>query len=76
MRRKQTAAFIVLLLLSSLAFVSQTRPQSPVDSTNPTDAGGALLLQQMSMRTEYQISMSQYMARMSFSRTHLGILRF
>ena len=40
MRRKQTAAFIVLLLLSSLAFVSQTRPQSPVDSTNPTDAGG------------------------------------
>ena len=40
MRRKQTAAFIVLLLLSSLAFVSQTRPQSPVDSTNPTDADG------------------------------------
>ena len=40
MRRKQTAAFIVLLLLSSLAFVSQTRPQSPVDSTNPTDAQG------------------------------------
>ena len=30
----------MLLLLSSLAFVSQTRPQSPVDSTNPTDAGG------------------------------------
>ena len=40
MRRKQTAAFIVLLLLSSLAFVSQTRPQSPVDSTNPIDAQG------------------------------------
>ena len=40
MRRKQTAAFITLLLLSSLAFVSQTRPQSPVSSTDPTEAQG------------------------------------
>ena len=40
MRRKQTATFYCTTLLSSLAFVSQTRPQSPVDSTNPTDAQG------------------------------------
>ena len=42
MRRKQTALLITLLLLSSLAFVSQTRPQSSVSSTDPitADRGG------------------------------------
>ncbi len=40
MRRKQTALVISLLVLSSLAFVSQTRPQSPVSSTNPNEAEG------------------------------------
>ena len=42
MRRKQTALLFTLLLLSSLAFVSQTRPQSSVSSTDPitADRGG------------------------------------
>ncbi len=40
MRRKQTALLISFLILSSLAFVSQTRPQSPVSSTNPNLAEG------------------------------------
>ncbi len=40
MRRKQTALLISFLILSSLAFVSQTRPQSPVSSTDPTLAEG------------------------------------
>ena len=42
MRRKQTALLITLLLLSSLAFVSQTRPQSSVSSSDPitADRGG------------------------------------
>ena len=40
MRRKQTALVISLLVLSSLAFVSQTRPQSPVSSTDPNEAEG------------------------------------
>ena len=42
MRRKQTALLITILLLSSLAFISQTRPQSSVSSTDPitADRGG------------------------------------
>ena len=40
MRRKQTALFVSILVLSSLAFVSQTRPQSPVSSTDPNSAEG------------------------------------
>ena len=40
MRRKQTALLVSLLVLSSLAFVSQTRPQSPVSSTDPNLAEG------------------------------------
>ena len=40
MRRKQTALLISLLILSSLAFISQTRPQSPVSSTDPNLAEG------------------------------------
>ena len=40
MRRKQTALLISFLVLSSLAFVSQTRPQSSVSSTDPTKAEG------------------------------------
>ena len=42
MRRKQTALLITMLLLSSLAFISQTRPQSSVSSTDPitADRGG------------------------------------
>ena len=42
MRRKQTALLMTILLLSSLAFVSQTRPQSSVSSTDPitADRGG------------------------------------
>jgi len=41
-RRKQTALLITMLLLSSLAFISQTRPQSSVSSTDPitADRGG------------------------------------
>ena len=41
MRRKQTALLISILILSSLAFVSQTRPQSPVSSTDPNLAEGS-----------------------------------
>lgn len=40
MRRKQTALLVSILVLSSLAFVSQTRPQSPVSSTDPNQAEG------------------------------------
>ena len=40
MRRKQTALLVSLLIFSSLAFVSQTRPQSPVSSTDPNEAEG------------------------------------
>ena len=42
MRRKQTALLMTILLLGSLAFVSQTRPQSSVSSTDPitADRGG------------------------------------
>ena len=40
MRRKQTALLITVLILSSLAFVSQTRPQAPVENTNPGEAAG------------------------------------
>jgi len=40
MRRKQTALLISFLILTSLAFVSQTRPQSPVSSTDPNLAEG------------------------------------
>ena len=42
MRRKQTALLISFLILSSLAFVSQTRPQSPVSSTDPNLADGTV----------------------------------
>ena len=40
MRRKQTAAFLAIIMLSSVLFLSQTRPQSPVGSTDPDDATG------------------------------------
>ncbi|MFQ3344067.1 MAG: hypothetical protein ACKVI6_03200 [Candidatus Poseidoniales archaeon] len=41
MRRKQISALLLsFLILSSLAFVSQTRPQSSVSSINPNDAEG------------------------------------
>ena len=40
MRRKQTALLVSFLIFSSLAFVSQTRPQSPVSSTDPNEAEG------------------------------------
>ena len=42
MRRKQTALLITMLILGSMAFVSQTRPQSSVSSTDPitADRGG------------------------------------
>ena len=39
-RRKQTALIISILMISSLVFISQTRPQSPVSSTNPILADG------------------------------------
>ena len=38
--RRQTALLISLLILSGLAFISQTRPQSPVSSTDPNLAEG------------------------------------
>ena len=41
MRRKQTAFFVTLLILSSLVFVSQTRPQAPVSSVDPPDQPGS-----------------------------------
>ncbi len=41
MRRKQTAFFVTLLILSSLVFVSQTRPQAPVSSVDPPDLPGS-----------------------------------
>ena len=41
MRRKQTAFFVTLLILSSLVFVSQTRPQAPVSSVDPPDIPGS-----------------------------------
>ena len=40
MRRKQTALLMTVLILSSLAFVSQTRPQAPVENVDPGDAAG------------------------------------
>ena len=41
MRKKQISALLIsFLILSSLAFVSQTRPQSSVSSINPNDAEG------------------------------------
>ena len=42
MRRKQTALLLTLLILGSMAFISQTRPQSSVSSTDPitADRGG------------------------------------
>ena len=40
MRRKQTAFLVTLLILSSLVFVSQTRPQAPVSSVDPPDVPG------------------------------------
>ena len=41
MRKKQISALLLsFLILSSLAFVSQTRPQSSVSSINPDDAEG------------------------------------
>ena len=40
MRRKQTAAFLAIIMLSSVLFLSQTRPQSPVGTTNPEEATG------------------------------------
>ena len=39
-RRKHSALLISFFVLSSLAFVSQTRPQSPVSSTDPNQADG------------------------------------
>ena len=39
-RRKQPALIISILMISSLVFISQTRPQSPVSSTNPILAEG------------------------------------
>ena len=41
MRRKQTAFLVTLLILSSLVFVSQTRPQAPVSSVDPPDVPGS-----------------------------------
>ena len=41
MRRKQTAFLVTLLILSSLVFVSQTRPQAPVSSVDPPDTPGS-----------------------------------
>ena len=41
MRRKQTAFLVTLLILSSLVFVSQTRPQAPVSSVDPPDLPGS-----------------------------------
>ena len=48
MRRKQTAFLVTLLILSSLVFVSQTRPQSPVSSIDPgqTDGQGPMAVDQ------------------------------
>ncbi len=48
MRRKQTAFFVTLLILSSLVFVSQTRPQAPVSSVDPdeTDQTGPMAVDQ------------------------------
>ena len=40
MRRKQTAAFLAIIMLSSVLFLSQTRPQSPVGTVNPEEATG------------------------------------
>ena len=40
MRRKQTALLVTMLIFSSLVFISQTRPQSPVSSTDPNLAEG------------------------------------
>ena len=40
MRRKQTALLMTVLILSSLAFVSQTRPQAPVENVDPGEAAG------------------------------------
>ena len=40
MRRKQTAFLVTLLIMSSLIFVSQTRPQAPVSSIDPGDTTG------------------------------------
>lgn len=40
MRRKQTALLMTVLILSSLAFISQTRPQAPVENVDPGEAIG------------------------------------
>ena len=40
MRRKQTALLMTVLILSSLAFVSQPRPQAPVENVDPGEAAG------------------------------------
>ena len=40
MRRKQTALLITLILLGSMVFVSQVRPNSPVQSIHPGDTTG------------------------------------
>ena len=40
MRRKQTALLITLLLIGSMVFVSQVRPNSPVQSIHPGDTTG------------------------------------
>ena len=40
MRRKQTALLITLLILGSMVFVSQIRPNSPVQSVHPGDTTG------------------------------------
>ncbi|MDP6899235.1 MAG: hypothetical protein QGF94_00150 [Candidatus Thalassarchaeaceae archaeon] len=40
MRRKQTALLISLLILGSMVFVSQIRPNSPVESVHPGDTTG------------------------------------
>ena len=40
MRRKQTALLIALLILGSMVFVSQIRPNSPVQSVHPGDTTG------------------------------------
>ena len=40
MRRKQTVILVTLLVLGSMVFVSQSRPNSPVESVHPDDTTG------------------------------------
>ncbi|MEC7704020.1 MAG: hypothetical protein VX906_02130, partial [Candidatus Thermoplasmatota archaeon] len=40
MRRKQTALLMTLLIVGSMVFVSQIRPNSPVQSVHPGDTTG------------------------------------